>query len=81
MAGLAAVLTILAFFFKREHDGKIEAQAALQTAESDKKDAVLGQAQIDVAANLAKEEVQLQGLELMRVKRTYLMGQITKVMG
>ena len=54
---VAVVVAILAFLFKREHDGKIEAQAGLESAESNKKDAVLEQAQKDVVANLAKEQV------------------------
>ena len=56
-AGVAIAVAVLAFLFKREHDGKSEAQAGLESAEADKKDAVLEQAQKDVVADLAKEQV------------------------
>jgi hypothetical protein len=57
LAGVAIAVAILAFLFKREHDGKIEAQAKLETAESDKRDAVLEESQKNVVENLAKEQV------------------------
>ena len=58
-AGLLAILALV-FYVKKQKDDKLEAEAKLETAESDKKDAVLAQKQEDIQKRIAEEQARAE---------------------